>query len=350
MADEDILSGSELDALLAGIKKEPEEKEEEVEAEEEIGEVKTFKKKKGKIKRYDFRRPDKFSKDQVRTIEMMHEAFARHFGADLSAYIRTIAEVTVTSVKQLPFSEYIEKIPNPTSIAIFSMEPLKGLSVFEINPSIIFPIIDRVLGGQGAAFGKPRELTDLEQAIVGKIIEKAFVNLKDAWHRIIEFEPEIKARETNPQFVQIVAPNEMCLNLNFEIKIKEHVGSMSMCIPSMVIEPVLFKLSARQWFTLTKEELTQETRDILRHRVKTTWVPISVNIGSTFLKMREVINLKKGDLIKLETNVKDNVLVLVENTPMFYAKIGTKGKSKAVKIVEIIKKTDPTYEKKFAIK
>jgi len=350
---EDILSDGELDALLAGMQGGGSESgaKEETAEEEPAAAVGPVEKKKGKIKKYDFRRPDKFSKDQVRTIEMMHEAFARHFGADLSAYIRTMAEVTVTSVKQMTFSEYIEKIPNPTSIAVFSMEPLKGMAVMEINPSIIFPIIDRVLGGHGGALSKPRELTDLEQAIVGKIIEKAFVNLKDSWHRIIEFEPEIKARETNPQFVQIVAPNEMCLNLNFEIKIKEHVGAMSMCIPYMVIEPVLFKLSARQWFTLTKEEMTEETREVLDKKVRTTWVPISVNLGAATLKMRDIVELKKGDIIKLETNAKDDVLVLAEGTPMYYAKIGTKGKKKAVKITKVLKKAeDLTYEKKFAVK
>ncbi len=348
MAD-DILSDGELDALLSGMNSvqsagsEPEE-------EEESSGPKKSEKKKGKIKTYDFRRPDKFSKDQIRTIEMMHEGFARHFGADLSGYIRAIAEVTVTSVKQMTYSEYIEKIPNPTSIAVFALDPLKGAAVFEINPSIIFPIIDRVLGGNGGAIGKPRELTDLEQAIVGKIIEKAFLNLKDSWHRIVEFEPEIKARETNPQFVQIVAPNEMCLNLNFEIKIKEHVGSMSMCIPYLVIEPILYKLSAKQWFTLTKEELSEETKDILDRRVKNTWVPLSANIGKAELSMREIINLKPGDIVKLETNASEDILISVENKPMFYGKVGRKGKRKAVKVTSIVKKSDESYEKKFSVK
>ncbi len=352
MAD-DILSDGELDALLAGMKEGPKKEsahEDDAEEETVAAGPAMVSRKKGKIKMYDFRRPDKFSKDQIRTIEMMHESFARHFGADLSGYIRTIAEVTVTSVKQLTYSEYIEKVPNPTSIAVFSLEPLKGLAIFEINPSIIFPIIDRVLGGQGEAISKPRELTDLEQAIVGKIIEKGFLNLKDSWHRIVDFDPEIKARETNPQFVQIVAPNEMCLNLNFEIKIKEHVGAMSMCLPYMVIEPVLYKLSAKQWFTLSKEDMSPETQQILDDKVKHTWVPLYVNLGGTSLKMKEVIDLRKGDIIKLETNAKDDLLVTVENKPMFYAKIGTKGKKKAVKISSIIKKNDTSYEKKFSIK
>jgi flagellar motor switch protein FliM len=351
---EDILSDGELDALLAGMKDGPKaavrDDEDEDEAEQPSGGGTVLKKKKGKIKMYDFRRPDKFSKDQIRTIEMMHESFARHFGADLSAYIRTIAEVTVTSVKQLTYSEYAERIPNPTSIAVFSVEPLKGLCIFEINPSIIFPIIDRVLGGQGEAIAKPRELTDLEQAIVGKIIEKGFINLKDSWHRIVDFDPEIKARETNPQFVQIVAPNEMCLNLNFEIKIKEHVGAMSMCVPYMVIEPVLFKLSAKQWFTLSKEEMSEETQGILNEKIKRTWVPVFVNIGATRLLMKEVVSLRVGDIIKLDTNVKDELLIRVENRAMFYGKVGTKGKTKAIKITRVIKKGDTSYEKKFAVK
>ena len=340
MAD-DILSDGELDALLSDMKTGPS-KSVESDDEDDSAEAgpKSPVKKKGKIKVYDFRRPDKFSKDQVRTIEMMHEGFARHFGADLSGYIRAIAEVTVTSVKQMTYSEYIERISNPTSIAVFAMEPLKGAAIYEINPSIIFPIIDRVLGGAGEAMSKPRELTDLEQAIVSKLIEKAFLNLKDSWHRIVDFDPEIKARETNPQFVQIVAPNEMCLNLNFEIKIKEHVGSMSICIPYLVIEPVLYKLSAKQWFTLTKEELSEETKDILDNRVKNTWVPLSVNIGTATLAMKDIINLKKGDIVKLETNVNDDILVLVETKPMFYAKVGAKGKKKAVKITGKNKKAD----------
>jgi len=348
MAD-DILSDGELDALLSGMNSAPSAGSEPEEEEESPGPKKS-EKKKGKIKTYDFRRPDKFSKDQIRTIEMMHEGFARHFGADLSGYIRAIGEVTVTSVKQMTYSEYIEKVPNPTSIAVFSLDPLKGAAIFEINPSIIFPIIDRVLGGNGGAIGKPRELTDLEQAIVGKIIEKAFLNLKDSWHRIVEFEPEIKARETNPQFVQIVAPNEMCLNLNFEIKIKEHVGAMSMCIPYLVIEPILYKLSAKQWFTLTKEELSEETKDILDKRVKNTWVPLSVNIGKAALSMKDIVGLRPGDIVKLETNAAEDILVSVENKPMFYGKVGRKGKKKAVKVTSLVKKSDESYEKKFSVK
>ncbi|MFP4465485.1 MAG: flagellar motor switch protein FliM [Candidatus Goldiibacteriota bacterium] len=352
MAD-DILSDGELDALLSGMSdtggsaQSPEQHEESGEL---SGGQSMPVKQKGKVKIYDFRRPDKFSKDQVRTIEMMHEGFARHFGADLSGFIRTIAEITVTSVKQMTYREYIDSIPNPTSMAVFSMEPLKGAAVFEINPSIIFPIIDRVLGGQGEAMSKPRELTDLEQQIVGKLIEKAFENLKDSWNRIAEFDPEIKARETNPQFVQIVAPNEMCLNLNFEIKIKEHVGAMSMCIPYLVIEPVLHKLSAKQWFTLTKEEMSEENQDILDNRVKNTWVPMSVNLGKSVLKMADIVGLKKNDIVKLETNAEEDILISVEGKPMFYGRVGAKGKKKAVKITGIVKKTDESYEKKFSIK
>ena len=352
MADEDILSEGELDALLSGIQTGPQGGETSVEDDEDSDDAVSAGpvRKKGKVKGYDFRRPDKFSKDQVRTIEMMHEAFSRHFGADLSGYIRTIAEISVTSVKQMTFSEYAEKIPNPTSIAVFSLEPLKGNAIFELNPSIIFPIIDRVLGGQGTAIGKPRELTDLEQAIVGKIIEKAFGNLKDSWHRIVDFEPEIKSRETNPQFVQIVAPNEMCLVLNFEIKIKEHVGAMSLCIPYMVIEPVLYKLSAKQWFTLTKEEMNDETRGVLDKKIKSTWVPVTVNLGAAALRMRDVVELKEGDIVKLDTGSKENILVMVEGKPMFYGKVGVKGKKKAVKLTSLLEKNDTSYEKKFMIK
>ena len=150
--------------------------------------------------------------------------------------------------------------------------------------------------------------------------------------------------------MQIVAPNEMVLNLNFEIKIKEHVGAMSMCIPYMVIESVLYKLSARQWFTISKEEISAETKGILDKKVMNTWVPVLANLGGSILSMSQVIELKKGDILKLETNAKEDILISVENKPMFYAKVGVKGKKKAIKITKVINKSDTSYEKKFLTK
>ena len=237
---DDILSQGEIDALMSGMDAEmaaapaaaeaaPEE-----EAESEAAYTPTVKGEK-KIKRYDFKRPDRFSKDQLRMLEMMHEAFARHFGTGLSAFIRSIADLEIVSVKQASYSEYISGIPNPTALTVFSFEPLHGNCILEINPSIIFPIIDRVLGGPGNPLAKERELTDIEQVVVGKLAVKALDSLKDAWDRVIAVTPEIVNKETNPQFVQVVAPSEMCLVLKFNIKVKDHKGVMSVCFPYIEI-------------------------------------------------------------------------------------------------------------------
>jgi flagellar motor switch protein FliM len=217
-------------------------------AEEAVAEVASGPREK-KIKNYDFKRPDRFSKDQLRMIEMMHEGFARNFGTTLSTFIRTICEVKIISVKQSTYAEYVGHIATPSAISVFSVEPLKGNCLIEVTPGIIFTLIDRILGGPGNPMAKERELTDIEQVVVGKIATKALDNFRDTWQRIISFHPEIRAKETNPQFVQLVAPSEMVLVLRFEIIFKEQKGGMSICLPYIVLEPVIKKLSTQSFFT-----------------------------------------------------------------------------------------------------
>lgn len=243
MAD-DLLSKGEIDALMAGLDTEMQAAAEEAPAEGTAAAAVAAVHKERKIKNYDFKRPDRFNKDQLRMIEMMHETFARHFGAAVSNHIRTIAEVKTTSVRQATYAEYISNLANPTAITVFSMEPLKGNCILELNPSIIFTLIDRILGGPGKAMAKERELTDIEQVIVGKIAVKALDSLHDSWARVIAVKAEIKAKETNPQFVQLVAPNEMVLLIKFDITIKEQKGEMSLCFPYMTLEPVISSFPA----------------------------------------------------------------------------------------------------------
>jgi flagellar motor switch protein FliM len=285
-----------------------------------------------KIKHYDFKRPDRFNKDQLRMIEMMHETFARHFGAAVSNHIRTIAEVKTTSVRQATYGEYITNLENPTAITVFSMEPLKGNCILELNPSIMFTLIDRILGGPGKAMAKQRELTDIEQVIVGKIAVKALDNLHDAWARVIAVKAEIKAKETNPQFVQLVAPNEMVLLIEFDITIKEQKGEMSLCFPYLTLEPVISKLSSRNWFATGLRHNDPTTRDHLKESLNQTAVPLIVKIGSSELTARELLKLKVGDVVTLNTGVNDDMEVFVENRKMFGGRPGVRSKKKAIMI------------------
>lgn len=290
-----------------------------------------------KIKRYDFKRPDRFSKDQLRMLEMMHEAFARHFGTGLSAFIRAIAELEIVSVKQASYSEYISSIPNPTAMTVFSVEPLRGNCILEINPGIIFPVIDRVLGGPGNPLTKERELTDIEQVVVGKLAVKALDSLKDAWDRVAPLAPEIVNKETNPQFVQLVAPSEMCLVIKFNLSVKEHKGSMSLCFPYLVLESVVDRLSTQKWFTSSSGGHTSETEENIGRRLNNTMVPVSVQVGRTSLSTAQVLRLKKGDVIPLNASVNSQLDVYVENRRKFGGRPGIHSKKKAVMITSVIR-------------
>lgn len=338
---DDILSQGEIDALMAGLDSEMASADastsddssavEEAEPEPEAPTVKGDK----TVKRYDFKRPDRFSKDQLRMLEMMHEAFARHFGTALSAFIRTIAEIEVTSVKQSSYGEYVNHLNSPTALTVFSFAPLRGNCMLEINPTIIFPIIDRVLGGPGNPMAKERELTDIEQVVVGKLAVKALDSLRDAWERVAHVNPEIVNKETNPQFVQIVAPSEMCLVIKFSLKVKEHKGAMTLCFPYMVLETIIQKLSTQKWFISNSGGSTPETRQTLQSRLQSTQVPVSVHLGKLTLTAAQVMGLKAGDVIPMNKSVNTQLDVFVEDRKKFGGRPGIHSKRKAVMITTV---------------
>jgi flagellar motor switch protein FliM len=335
---EDLLSQGEIDALMAGLASEQSAEEETSsnDSDEDGSDAPvSMSKRDKKIKRYDFKRPDRFNKDQLRMIEMMHESFARHFGAALSTYIRTIAEIKVLSVKQATYAEYVRTVPNPSAINVFSVEPLKGTCILEINPTIVFTIIDRILGGPGNPMAKERELTDIEQVIVGKVAVKALDTLHDCWNRVVIMTPEIKTKETNIQFVQLVAPNEMVLVIRFQLTVKDQSGEMSICLPYITLEPVISKLSTHSWFTTGGKGTDPKTQENLKARLNLTAVPVSVRVGGSTLTTRELMNLKVGDVVKLDAGVQSDLDIFVENRRIFGGRPGISSHKKAVMITQV---------------
>jgi flagellar motor switch protein FliM len=329
MADNDLLSQSEIDALMQGIGSE-------ASAEEAPADSESSGPKEKSIKNYDFKRPDRFSKDQLRMIEMMHESFARNFGTTLSTFIRSICEVKIISVKQSTYADYVSHIVTPSAISVFSVEPLKGNCLLEVTPGIIFTLIDRILGGPGNPMAKERELTNIEQVVVGKIASKALDSFRETWQRIASVRPEIRAKETNPQFVQLVAPSEMVLVLRFEIVFKEVKGAMSICLPYIVLEPVVKKLSTQSWFTSGSKGNDQETHDHIEQRLKLTHVPVIVKVGGTRMTARQLLRVKVGDVIRLDNEVNDEMEVFVENRHKFGCRAGNRGRHKAILITGVV--------------
>ena len=288
-----------------------------------------------KIKTYDFNRPNRFSKDHMRTLEMLHEIFSRGFTASVAAYLRTVAEIKVVSVSQLPFREYTMSLPRPDCIFVLKMEPLDGSFLMEMNPELVLTLIDRILGGPGKAPTAARELTLIEQSVIEKIVNRGMEALQEAWLKVGHFQPKLTGYETTAQFVQIVAPSEITAVIEFEVKINEVTGKMSMCIPYVVLEPIIGDLSAQKWFTVGKKESTAETVENLTKVMKETRMPIVVRVGGAQITVQELLRLKAGDVIRLDTSPHNEIDVLIENLVKLRGRPGVSSKKKALQVTRV---------------
>jgi flagellar motor switch protein FliM len=298
-----------------------------------------------KIKIYDFKRPDKFSKEQIRTVSIMHETFARLTTTSLSAQLRSLVQVHVASVDQLTYEEFIRSIPNPTTLAVINMDPLKGSAILEIDPAITFSIIDRLFGGQGEGAKVTRDLTDIEQSVMEGIIVRILGNMREAWSQVIDLRPRLGQIETNPQFAQIVPPTEMVVLVTLETKVGEVEGMMNFCIPYLTIEPIISKLSAQYWYSSVRRGTTTENLNILRERLATIAVSMIAEIGRMDLTVRDVLSLRKGDVIRLpNVRTNDPMSLNIGDRRKFLCKPGQIGNKLAV---QIIKKLEDIEQEEF---
>ncbi|WP_425060867.1 Flagellar motor switch protein FliM [Sporomusa carbonis] len=334
MAGSDVLSQAEIDELLSALSTGV------VTAEE----IKTEEKQR-KIKTYDFRRPDKFSKDQIRTIYMLHENFARLINTYLSAHLRTLIHIDVASVDQLTYEEFIRSMPNPSVISIFQMRPLKGNAIFEINPNIVLAIIDRLFGGPGLPPAKPRSLTDIEEAIIRRVINKALESMQEAWKQVVAIEPRMEALETNPQFTQIVPPNDMVVLITLQAKIGQAEGLINICIPYLVLEPIMSKLTTTFWVaSAAAKQSSPETMNALQRKLARTLIPVVVELGCATVTVRELLDLGVGDVLQLETKAESELSVIIGNREKFKCKPGLVGNKNAVQITQVISQGDDNDE------
>lgn len=295
-----------------------------------------------KIKIYDFKRPDKFSKEQLRTVSSMHETFSRSTTTSLSAQLRSLVHVHVASVDQLTYEEFIRSIPTPTTLAVINMDPLKGNAVLEIDPAITFTMIDRLFGGTGATGGKVnRDLTDIEQSVMEGIIVRLLANMREAWTQVIDLRPRLGLIETNPQFAQIVQPNEMVVLITMETKIGDEEGMMNICIPYLTIEPIVSKLSTQFWYSSIRRSSTTQYLGTLKEKLSDVDMDIVAEIGSINLPIRDVLGLRVGDVVRLSNiRVGDPLTLSVGSKKKFYCQPGLVGKKMAVQIIGKIEESD----------
>ena len=290
-----------------------------------------------KIKIYDFKRPDKFSKEQIRTVSIMHETFARLTTTSLSAQLRSLVHVHVASVDQLTYEEFIRSIPTPTTLAVINMDPLKGNAVLEIDPAITFSMIDRLFGGTGQGAKVSRDLTDIEQSVMEGIIVRILANMREAWTQVIDLRPRLGQIETNPQFAQIVPPSEMVVLVTLETKVGEEEGMMNFCIPYLTIEPIISKLSSQFWFSSVRRSSTTQYLGTLKEKLYDVDMDVVAEIGTINMPIRDVLALRVGDVVRLSTvRVGDPLSLSVGNKKKFYCQPGVVGKKMAVQIIEKI--------------
>lgn len=322
----DVLSQNEIDELLSAISTGV------VSAES----IKQEQKQK-KIKLYDFKRPDKFSKDQIRTLYMLHENFARLLNTYLSAHLRTMVQVNVASVDQLTYDEFIRSMPNPSVISIFEMRPLSGNALIEINPSVIFSIIDRLFGGLGTPPAKPRELTDIEHSIVTRVVNKALECFQEAWRQVVNIEPRLETIESNPQFTQIVPPNDMVVIITLQTRIAQTEGFINLCIPYLVLEPIMPKLTTSFWVASSIAKAGSRTNSaLLQKKLERTMIPMIVELGHVTVTVQEMLDLTVGDVVRLDSKVSDELSVNIGQHQKFKGKPGSSNNRIAIQITQSV--------------
>ena len=290
-----------------------------------------------KVSRYDFKRPERVGKEQMRSLQTMHEAFGRNFGASLSALLRTIVELKLTSVDQLTYSEFVFSLENPTCFNLINAAPLEGQLILDINLSLIFPIIDRLLGG-GSDPSPParRPLTEIELRLVGKITDLFCTEMKHAWSNVLDLDLSIDRVESNPQLVQIVPPHEVVVLISFELSLGESRGMMNLCIPFNAIERISTRLSANSWVAYGKKGATPENIQRISDRLNRAQVELVVELAETNISTSDLISLRVGDIIATEKDITRPLVVSVEGQPKFHAQPGSFKGHKAIQVLEMI--------------
>jgi flagellar motor switch protein FliM len=332
----DILSQSEVESLLAALDTGPQRMDSPMSA---PGRSEAYG---GQVSVYDFKRPERVSKEQMRAFQAMHEGFSREFGAVLSGMLRTIVEVKLSSVDQLTYGEFVFSLENMTCFNVMRAEGLEGHMILDLTPSIIFPIVDRLLGGgKSAKYSIPsRPLTEIELRLIERIIERAIEGLEKTWASVCELKLRVTQVESNPQLVQIVPPNEVIVLISFEITMGELRGIMNLCIPFNTIEPLMGNLSSDTWSAYSKRTVDPRQKLNLQTGVGKGKVKMVVGLADTRLTAQEIMGLSVGDVIMTEKGREQALEVYVEGRPLFQGSAGLLKGHKAIQITASIPRTE----------
>lgn len=321
----DVLSQNEIDNLLAAISSG------ELDADEFI---QTTEK---QIKNYDFARPSKFSKEHLRTMNIIFEHYARLLATNLPAYLRKNVQVEVINSEAVMYSEFTNALSNPVLLGIIDFAPLEGNIIIELADNLGYAIVDRMLGGWGYPLEKMRDFSEIELTIIERIFNVCTNLLREPWTNVIQLQPRLLRIETNSQFAQIISPNEMVSIVTLNIKIGNIEGMMNVCLPYFCLEKVIDKLNTKYWYSTMQLSDDKSYQDIIEVAIAKVKIPIRAVLGKSTISVNDFVNMQRGDIIKLNTKVEDELTVYVGNLHKFTALPGASSGSYAVKISSIIR-------------
>lgn len=316
----DVLSQSEIDALLAAI------------AAGDVDAGLLRERFEGpQVRPFDFSRPSKFAREQLRTLEMLHEGFCRSAQNQLSAQLRAMVEIEVVRADQVSYGEFVNSLPVPTLLHILQVEPLEGNAILEVSLPVVFSMIDRLVGGPGSSRPRLRELTEIEHALLRPINDALLNSLTEAWSTLVPVRFRQVGTEMNPQFAQVVAPGDMVILISMELRAGGASGVISLCLPYLMLEPIVGRLSAKNYYAGAPETMP-EAREGIERELESVSVPVSVELGRARLHVSDLLNLSPGDVIPLSTTPGEDVFVRVGRREAFLAQPGTRGRRNAVQI------------------
>jgi flagellar motor switch protein FliM len=325
----EILSQSEIDALLSALST----------GEMNADELKKEQSEK-KVKAYDFKRALRFSKDQIRSLTRIHENFARLLTTFFSAQLRTYVQISVASADQIPYEEFVRSIPKMTILNVFEVPPLDGRIIMEVNPNVAYAMMDRMMGGRGTSLNKVENLTEIEEKIMSTTFERAFEYLREAWETVADIDPVLTDFEVNPQFLQMISPNETVVVISLNTTIGETSGMINICIPHVVLEPIIPKLSVRYWMQTDQKEREPEEIAVLEKRIQNADVPVIAELGTSEISIQDFLMLDVGDVIELNQAIDQPLLIKIGEIPKFLGQPGKLNKKLAVQVLETLKGED----------
>lgn len=292
------------------------------------------------VKNYDFKRPAKFSKEHLRTLEIIYEHYGRLLSTNLPVYLRKNIQVSVVSSETVTFSEFTNALANPVVLGIVNFEPLQGNVIVELTANLAFAIIDRMLGGQGLPLDKNRDFSEIEMIIVEKIMVIAIQLMRDPWKNVVEISPMLERIETNPQFAQVISPSDMIAIVTLSIKIGDIEGFMNICLPFFTLEDVMDKLNTKYWYSTIKDDHGDDYEEHIETMLKHVDVPVKAVLGNSAISVDDFIHLQVGDIIRLDAKVDSDLSIYVGNIKKFTALPGASNDIYAVQVTSVIREEE----------